>query len=400
MKKIAILIGLLLLPSLVVLQEIQHEASVVNIEVPLRVYDNGIFVNDLTIDDLELFEDGIPQKIEALYLIKQSAIERLEEEKRFRPETSRHFYIFFEITEYSPQLERALHYFFMDVYTPQDFLTVVTPMKTYRLKKENLEKIPKEKIVEQIKTILHQDAWMGNAEYRDIIKELIHATKLLSNMEGTRVSLGISDDPDGNLLSWDKYELLRDELESLRTINEQKLYDFARHLKNKEGQKNVFIFYQREFIPEFDQETFYRMMDHNVVSQQLKLADYLGYSPREIAFDVERIKQAYADSSITINFLFFSKQSDHIHGVIMTEHSDDYFSAFDEMSKATGGISASSADPDFLFQRAGDASQNYYLLYYSPKTYQANSQFKNIKVKLKTSGKGYEITHRSGYFAN
>lgn len=202
MKKISILIGLLLLPSLVVLQEIQEEASVVNIEVPLRVYDSGVFVNDLTIGDLELFEDGVPQKI-----------------------------------------------------------------------------------VEQIKTILHRDAWMGNADYRSIVKELIHAVKLFSTAEGAQVSLEASDDADGNLLSWDKYELLRDQLESLRTINEN----------------------QREFIPEFKREVYDRMMDNNVVEQQFKLMDYLEQSPRETAFDVKRIKQAYADSSVTINFLFFSK---------------------------------------------------------------------------------------------
>ena len=189
MNKIAILIGLLLLPSLVALQEIQEYASVVNIEVPLRVYDNGIFVNDLTISDLVLFEDGVPQKIEALYLINQSAIERLEEKKRFRPETSRHFYIFFEITAYSPEIERALNRFFLDIYSPEDSLTVVTPRKTYRLKTEILAGFPKEKIVEQIKTILHRDAWMGNADYRNIVKELIQAAKLYSTAEGAQVSL-------------------------------------------------------------------------------------------------------------------------------------------------------------------------------------------------------------------
>ncbi len=400
MKKISILIGLLILPSLGVLQEIQHETSVVNVEVPIRVYDEGVFVNDLTINDLEVFEDGVPQKIEALYLIEQSAIKRLEENKRFKPETSRHFYIFFEITEYSPELERALNYFFLDVYTPEDFLTVVTPRKTYRLKRESLKKIPKEKIIEQIKTILHRDAWMANAEYRSIITELIHAVKLYSTAEDYPVSLEASDDSDGNLLSWDKYEILRDELESLRKIDEKRLFDFARHLKNKEGQKNVFIFYQREFIPEFEQNVFNKMMDNNVVIQQLKINDYLGFFPRDIAFNVERIKQAFADSSITINFLFFSKPSDHIHGVKMAEHVEDYFSAFDEMSKATGGISVSSANPDFLFRRAGDASQNYYLLYYTPKNYKADGKFKSIKVKLKANRNNCEITHRSGYFAN
>jgi VWFA-related protein len=400
MKKTSILAIILLFPSMAGFQEIQHETSVVNVEVPIRVYDKGVFVNDLKINDLEVFEDGVPQKIEALYLIEQSAIKRLEENKRFKPETSRHFYIFFEITEYSPELERALNYFFLDVYTPEDFLTVVTPRKTYRLKRESLKKIPKEKIIEQIKAILHRDAWMANAEYRSIITELIHAVKLYSTAEDYPVSLEASDDSDGNLLSWDKYEILRDELESLRKIDEKRLFDFARHLKNKEGQKNVFIFYQREFIPEFEQNVFNKMMDNNVVIQQLKINDYLGFFPRDIAFNVERIKQAYADSSITINFLFFSKPSDHVHGVKMAEHVEDYFSAFNEMSKATGGISVSSANPDFLFRRAGDASQNYYLFYYTPKNYRADGKFKSIKVKLKANRNGCEITHRSGYFAN
>jgi hypothetical protein len=183
-------------------------------------------------------------------------------------------------------------------------------------------------------------------------------------------------------------------------IDEKKLYDFARYLRNKEGQKNVFIFYQREFIPEFKREVYDMMMDHNVVEQQLKLMDYLDYTPRETAFDVKHIKQAYADSSITIHFLFFSKTSDHVLCVEMAEHSGDYFSAFNEMSKATGGISASSSDPDFLFQKAGDASQNYYLLYYSPKEYKADGKFRNIEVRLGKNRKGLEITHRSGYFAN
>ena len=391
---------MLLIPFLVVPQEFQHQASVINIEVPVRVYDNGVFVDGLTIDDLELFEDGVPQKIEALYLIKQSAIKRHEEKKRFSPETARQFYIFFEITEYSPDIEQALDYFFQDVYTSEDYLTVVTPRKTYRLKREILEKIPKGKILDQIKTILHRDAWMGNADYRSTVKELIYAVKLLSATEGYRVALGAADDADGNLISWDKYEILRDQLESFRSIDENKLFDFAQYLKNKEGQKNVFIFYQREFIPEFKREVYDRMMDHGVASEQLKIMDYLDHTPRETAFDVKRIKEAYADSSITINFLFFSKPSDHVHGVEMVEHSEDYFSAFSEMSNATGGIAVSSANPEFLFQRAGDASQNYYLLYYMPKNYEADGKFKTITVKLKKNIKNYEVTHRSGYFAN
>jgi len=43
--------------------------------VPLRVFDGSRFVDDLTINSLELLEDGRPQKIKALYLTKNTTIE-------------------------------------------------------------------------------------------------------------------------------------------------------------------------------------------------------------------------------------------------------------------------------------------------------------------------------------
>jgi hypothetical protein len=58
----------------------------------------------------------------------------------------------------------------------------------------------------------------------------------------------------------------------------------------------------------------------------------------------------------------------------------------------------SSARADILFKSAVEASENYYLLYYSPGSYKADGQFKEIKVKVK--GKDYRIFHRAGYFAN
>ena len=57
-------------------QDIQHEAIAINIEVPVRVFKGDTFIDNLTINDFELFEDGILQKIEAVYLIKTNNIER------------------------------------------------------------------------------------------------------------------------------------------------------------------------------------------------------------------------------------------------------------------------------------------------------------------------------------
>ena len=47
----------------------KHESVVVNIEVPVRVLRNNVLVEGLTLADFEVLEDGVPQKVEAVYLI-------------------------------------------------------------------------------------------------------------------------------------------------------------------------------------------------------------------------------------------------------------------------------------------------------------------------------------------
>jgi hypothetical protein len=45
-----------------------------------------------------------------------------------------------------------------------------------------------------------------------------------------------------------------------------------------------------------------------------------------------------------------------------------------------------------------NASENHYLLYYSPKEFIADGKFRRIEVKVK--GKNYKVFHRAGYIAD
>ena len=76
MKKYIFLITVAILGIAVFAQELTHETLVINIEVPVRVFKGDKFVEDLTIDDFEVFEDGKIQKIEAVYMIKKTSIEK------------------------------------------------------------------------------------------------------------------------------------------------------------------------------------------------------------------------------------------------------------------------------------------------------------------------------------
>ena len=87
MKKIHIFLLLLFIPIFISAQD-QHEVSVIEIEVPVRVTNGSIFVDNLTIDDFELYENGQMQKIKSLYLIKNTNLQRNESPTWTSPNTS------------------------------------------------------------------------------------------------------------------------------------------------------------------------------------------------------------------------------------------------------------------------------------------------------------------------
>ena len=160
-KRHAIVLAIFLFTFAISAQEIQHDAISINIEVPVRIFKGNIFINDLTIDDFEVYEGGAIQKIEAVYFIKKINIERAEKpeaaQKVMVPALTRHFLFMFEITDYLPKIKEALDEFFMNVILPEDTLMVVTPIKTYSLRDEAFTKLPREKMSEILSKIIRED---------------------------------------------------------------------------------------------------------------------------------------------------------------------------------------------------------------------------------------------------
>jgi hypothetical protein len=400
------MLGLLVFP-----QEIQEQSFVVNIEVPVRVYRGDMFVEDLSIEDFEVLEDGISQKIEAVYLIKKRNVERSEEKRRFTPQTHRNFYLFFEITQYDPRIGQAIEYFIQNVLVPSDSLVVVTPMKTYRMKSKTFEIMPKDKVVKQLVEIIRKDTLVGSSEYKGIINEIASVagslSAFLSPSTGGESDVRITDDTGSEMVRGmsleeqiDMYATLLSKLDAIRRVDQEKLLNFADYLKDSVGQKYVFMFYQKEFIPQIEP----RILDQSmsILNDRPdivhKLTEVMSLYRREVSFDVSSVQQAYADSAIAIHFLFLTNPPINRYGIHFEEHSEDIFSAFMQMSSATGGFSESSMNPDFLMRKAVEASENYYLLYYSPSEYKSDGKFRRIEVRVKRTG--HQVSHRSGYFAN
>ncbi|MFA9454863.1 MAG: hypothetical protein ACERK6_13210, partial [Candidatus Aminicenantaceae bacterium] len=256
-----IAMGIFLAAGLALLAQQQsfvEQSLVLNVEVPVRVFKDGKFQADLITKDFELFEDGVPQKIEAVYLVQDGQIKRSDEKQRFMPEIERTLFLFLQVSEYSVRYKDALANFIETNLLPSDNLFIVTPLKTYRLRDNSLGMVTKEDIHKQLIEILRADTLLATSEYRQTIQSLSRLasqlTAVLSGGEERAPTDGYeaSDGYDDarimqELLLQYSSELLR--LETLREIQQFKLMDFARYLKNRPGQKHVFFIYQKEFIP-------------------------------------------------------------------------------------------------------------------------------------------------------
>ncbi len=394
-------------------QQIREERSVVNVVVPIRVFRGAEFVDSLSLADFEVLEDGLPQKAEAVYLVRRTAVERREEVSRFEPTTSRHFYLFFEISEYTSQMSTALTEFVDKVLFPGDRLTVVTPLRTYRLQPQMLERQPKPTIARELISLLRKDTVAGNAEYIDLLKEVEDVARELAlallaardamifpvQSEPTLTApMAITDNQPA--LYFPDYINALNRLLSYRKLDQDRLLRFASSLKNEEGQKYVFIFYQREHIPQVEPRLIYPYLALNPERPDLQqmaanLAELLSHYD---TYDVETIKRSYADASVAIHFLFISTPSKQVYGLTFKERSEDIYSAFREMAVSTGGYFEASANPRALLKNAVNAAENYYLLYYSPAKPERDGRFREISIRVKSGS--YRVVHRRGYIAD
>jgi hypothetical protein len=392
-------------------QQIVEERLVINVEVPVRVFKGSRFVDTLTISDFELLDEGRPQNLEAVYLVKRRAVERRDEIKRFSPQTTRSFYLIFEVSEYSPKMGEALDFFLRDAIMPGDSLTVATPQKTYKLKPRAFELRSREEISGQLKGLLRRDAILGNTEYRHIIDDLENLARsitvgLSANADSMASKILDIENTDPTVAATSleeqlvQYAAVLSQLENLRQVDEERMIRFAELLKAEAGQKYVYMFYEREFIPKIQPRLLYQYIDsfQDNPNTYQTIQGIFEFYKRDVPFDVVKVKQSFADASTAIHFLLITSPAKHSAVIAYTEQSEDIFSAFTEMARSTGGFTQNSANPASLMREAVEASETYYLLYYTPRPYLKDGKFHSITVRVKNSDA--RVVHRAGYFGN
>jgi len=400
MKKITFLLILLLMTLNLSSQQEQYEVTVINVAVPVRVFDGNKFIDNLTIQDFEVYEDGKPQKIQAIYLTKKNQIERSGGTRDFNPLVSRNFFLLFQLSDYNPKLGEAIDYLFTSVLLPGDILEIMTPVKNYTLSAQALKSKPKETLAKELQGLVRKDTKVGASEYRALMSDLKRLVRGISDSGGiTSLESDSTAQSFGLEFLLPRYRQTLGKMEDLRVVDQKKFLRFAAQLKRREGQKNVFFFYQREFRPEISPRIMSKLMSMyqdqpNILGDLMDLMQFYNRDPK---WNINIIKQAFSDSSIFFNFIYMHKEPEYVSGIRMTEQSEDIFETFSRVAEATGGIIDSSQNPAASFKKGTKISESYYILYYSPEKYIKDGKYKSIEVKVKN--KDYKITHRQGYFA-
>jgi len=378
----------------------------INIEIPVRVFDGNQFVDNLTIDDFEIYENSIRRNIYALVLTEKAQIIRQDIKQQIKPDLGRHFCFLFQITDYNPRISEGMTYFFNNIFQSGDTIMLITPLKQYSLSSKALEIKSREDLVKDIIQVIRRDTLSGSAEYNSAVIDLRRIVSSISSASGGQQTMYQSSidttqtsgytSPLEQLLP--NYRETLEKLENMRIVNEESFLAFATHFKSLPGQKIAFLFYQREFRPELDSTTMNRLVSNNQDNPALlgQIQELFQVYYRDTNMNVERMKQVFADSSVMMNLLFFNKTPEQVPGVYMREQSEDLYQIFSELADSTGGVINSAQNPAAALRDVSDTADKCYLLYYFSPPSDIQSRFKTIEVVVK--GAKYRVLHKQGYF--
>ena len=394
------LLFLISLPVLLRSQTAAPAPASPQVTVAVRVFHGNDFIPGLNLQDFELLENGVPQKLENLFQVDKSSVVRKEGPSEVLPDTSRKFYMLFQLFEYHPKLSETIHRLFNEVLLPGDNLYIQTPMRNYTLSSISFAQKPRDVLAKEMDEIVRRDITQGGLLYKSIVKDL---RRFVAAIAGTNSMAGNPEDSGdfasefGLEYNLNQYREALSKMEALRYIDPNKILAFASVLKSQPGQKFVFYIYQREFRPELSSMEVNELVDANQEDQNVisELHDLFQVYHRNVSLDPAKIVNAYADSGADFNFLFMNKTPETINGVVMREQSEDMFKLFTRVAEATGGIADSSQDPAVAVKTATKASEMCYLLTYTPNPAVKDGSFKTISVKVK--GKDYRVVSRAGY---
>jgi VWFA-related protein len=396
-------------------EAIKETVRVVNVEVPVRVYEHGKPVDNLTKNDFKLYEGGKRQDINGFILkkkrIKVQDLEMTaEQEKTLAP---RYFALTFRITHYNDYLKEGLDYIFDKILRASDQLLVFANDRTAFFK--NLAD------KNSIKTELDRMLFDASLEARN--KLLLFLKQIETLVNKVNLELILQDQSaHRDAAYYDVMEYLDKVLEvwhiyKLRYLipDINKYYNFARLLKNIDKEKWVINFYQFEVFPNIlvngesmrrinnmaanfqasadgKMSTFGRMIEKKMMTLDKEMSLAKDFPSEEVAKIFHNVDTTF--HSIFMKTSITTLMQDIEYREIATELE----SSLRAITDRTGGKLLVSNKLDNALDQISEVEDVYYVLTYAPK-----NPDKVGKIKVKLNNHKYKLVYspnlRTGYLA-
>ena len=379
---------------------IKEEVSVVNVEVPVRVYYKGKLVDNLKKEDFRLYDDKKLQNINAFYMRrKRMDIQNIkvvsERQKASLP--PRYFVLVFRVTDYNDYLKDGVDFLFDKVLRDQDQILVFANDRTISLNSSTWE-IDRKQILNQL---LREESIKAKQRLDAIFLDIQHRLRYLRSRltQDTGVyAPAITNFLDRYLITWNEYK------KKYLIPDIDNFYNFSKHLEKIRGEKWVINFYQLEMFPKMKQWGEMRQKIDELVNGWMAgrsedsvhskiILELLENLDLELNvsddFPSEEISRLFYKVDATFHTIFIRGiRESYSKDLEFVRVSSEIENSFRDLTKKTGGKLVATNDLGSALHTLSEKEDVYYMLTYAPEN------IKKIgKVRVAVNNKDYKVVY-------
>jgi len=236
----------------------------------------------------------------------------------------KNYVLIFQNLEYDKRIGDAVDYFLKEVLKPADYLLLLTPMKPYSFSQKTRETTPLEKLSEITKDVLKRDISMEATTYTDIIQQMEIVVRSFSDPNIAQPKSLIT-----------QYRQLKENLFSIRKLNEKLFLDLAAKFKQAKGETHIIIFYEKRIRVIPNRQTMDRLRGNAEV--RFDVNEVLESESGAEVMNVETVSQALKDAAIRLDFVYLNTRMKQSREMEVKEFSGDIYNVFSKIAKETGG---------------------------------------------------------------
>ncbi len=381
-------------------KKIIESVSVVNVEVPVRVFFGGTAVDNLKKSDFRIYENGKLQEINGFWVKRKKLTDpgSLNRDSIILP--SRYFFLVFKTTRFNKSLESGIRYVFEKILSEKDIIMIFINNKSYLL--DNLKN--KKRILSMVLKTVSEECKKARRRQLiivDRIRGLIKQMKMdIAGLGNRRSPADVSKKLlESYLDAWNEYK------KRFLTPDINSYYNFARYLEKIKMDKWVLNFYQLEVFPKLKPTG-------DIINYIKNLIDDLRISIRgediaysqmlssllmriNIALDVsqdfptDQISKLFYKVGAVFHTIFIRTRNDMLSKDIeYRKVSTDLENNFRKLTRITGGELIASNDLKGSLNKITQKRDVLYVLTYYP-----TNPDKKGDVRVECSNKNYKVIY-------